>query len=1140
MESSTPLRQSASVASRLSALSQLDKINAIPNKTTNNVLMDGLCEEDKLYLDALMDEDSLNSDDETPNLTDHGGSTWSPPMASRPTMNSKRIKRMKRLKPAYTITMSLEDISYIRPSWGISKGIKRIELMKDKKIVKVEKVTAGHTRTKNSGAKEKATGGHQAESEKEGTILSTYNLLLAILVLIVIALMVLSHFVEIRRHHEKMYRSRLELVPGERLLRIMKVEDGKLIRSNAFQVHYGRGLPKNLRHAECTCEMYEAETRRHHRQTAGTGEALDSDEPSRVTKSRDGDCFFCLDWSHRANVRVFVNSSRPLTGLRQIDSANAQRPTPRSVALDEDQSITCYEVKWQSYDTLRTPLVDCFRINDNDQWLGLGDIQQPTGILNKINQLEPVAIMSNLSGEFFEGPSPQAAAVDNEAPLESPPDRPSSMTESRPSRELTFGSFVEFQLLTQSGFYVGNVRTDFRPAVSILAERREICLSVSCTEHCTKTWSRLDDVKRLKHRNNLLEYSVCSASNHKVLVAQLVSERSKHYSTHTQPVVATNSTGDGGGHAKTRTSLTNEPIVSGEHQSSLLERLETVDVNLQEQKLLQSGSSALVETAVPAQSPQSPKRQLDGLGLIEGTLFVTSPEYIELLDGKTLRQYADQIVKLNLKTKPILILDSRWQLYSGSFKVNSAHFPKAKLLSEILHNKGFKLVLTVKPYIDATIGVANLNQLLETGRIVGAKYEQQSEGFGDPNLPPVPLIDGGIGQQASYKIFRRQSFFLFKNETIYLADQDNARAPYLFKCKESHDGHCALIDLANPKNRLWLIDLIKRSNFLVQEADGILLGGAHPIPTKWNDYFRTATSELIDQLTYKEGLFVIPQWTGNFNYIQLAPRARDWLGLRSTLSSVLTLSALGFSLVHPGSVWGDLRCSKRDCGHESPKVPNSVEDDERHRNEEELAIRWLQLAIFMPILQFNDLEPVDRFHLHDQLQNLIKLRKLNVVPELKRNLPFSPMLAPGWPATGDFNESAPRQPYTTITPQLPALRRTWSNIMVPIGSGSMIGLGMGASNVPPPTPSSTSNLNNGLQPQQQVTQAAEAVGQQFMIGPDMLVAPVLSAGQRQKDIYLPPGQWHDELRQINVRGGKWLRNYPIELNEVAWFTRAKR
>ncbi|CAG5120955.1 unnamed protein product [Candidula unifasciata] len=60
---------------------------------------------------------------------------------------------------------------------------------------------------------------------------------------------------------------------------------------------------------------------------------------------------------------------------------------------------------------------------------------------------------------------------------------------------------------------------------------------------------------------------------------------------------------------------------------------------------------------------------------------------------------------------------------------------------------------------------------------------------------------------------------------------------------------------------------------------------------------------------------------------------------------------------------------------------------------------------------------------------------------------------------------------------------------------------------------------------------------EFLLGDDLLVAPVLEKGARSRDIYLPPGQWHDELRDIVRSGGTWLKNYIAELDELPYFTK---
>jgi alpha-D-xyloside xylohydrolase len=43
---------------------------------------------------------------------------------------------------------------------------------------------------------------------------------------------------------------------------------------------------------------------------------------------------------------------------------------------------------------------------------------------------------------------------------------------------------------------------------------------------------------------------------------------------------------------------------------------------------------------------------------------------------------------------------------------------------------------------------------------------------------------------------------------------------------------------------------------------------------------------------------------------------------------------------------------------------------------------------------------------------------------------------------------------------------------------------------------------------------------QYMLGPDLLVAPVLVAGAREREVALPPGTWQDMWRGTNHEGGR--------------------
>ena len=60
---------------------------------------------------------------------------------------------------------------------------------------------------------------------------------------------------------------------------------------------------------------------------------------------------------------------------------------------------------------------------------------------------------------------------------------------------------------------------------------------------------------------------------------------------------------------------------------------------------------------------------------------------------------------------------------------------------------------------------------------------------------------------------------------------------------------------------------------------------------------------------------------------------------------------------------------------------------------------------------------------------------------------------------------------------------------------------------------------------------------QFMLGTDVLVAPVLQPGIRQKDVYLPPGDWFDGWELQRLRGGRSVSTF-APLARVPYFIRA--
>ncbi|CAL8250915.1 unnamed protein product [Boreogadus saida] len=67
-------------------------------------------------------------------------------------------------------------------------------------------------------------------------------------------------------------------------------------------------------------------------------------------------------------------------------------------------------------------------------------------------------------------------------------------------------------------------------------------------------------------------------------------------------------------------------------------------------------------------------------------------------------------------------------------------------------------------------------------------------------------------------------------------------------------------------------------------------------------------------------------------------------------------------------------------------------------------------------------------------------------------------------------------------------------------------------------------------------EAAYKIDSQFLIGDDLMVAPVLEPGKQERDIYLPAGRWKSRKGEYFDKGPMYLTDYPVDLDEIAYFT----
>lgn len=63
------------------------------------------------------------------------------------------------------------------------------------------------------------------------------------------------------------------------------------------------------------------------------------------------------------------------------------------------------------------------------------------------------------------------------------------------------------------------------------------------------------------------------------------------------------------------------------------------------------------------------------------------------------------------------------------------------------------------------------------------------------------------------------------------------------------------------------------------------------------------------------------------------------------------------------------------------------------------------------------------------------------------------------------------------------------------------------------------------------------ISDEFSIGEDIIVAPVIRPGEVERDIYLPKGIWRNEMDGSPTKGEKWLHHYRVKENQIPFFTK---
>lgn len=406
-----------------------------------------------------------------------------------------------------------------------------------------------------------------------------------------------------------------------------------------------------------------------------------------------------------------------------------------------------------------------------------------------------------------------------------------------------------------------------------------------------------------------------------------------------------------------------------------------------QQQTKQEMQNASLSTAAPLPPPENHEAENIFLDRI---IWSTNPNVLPNFTQTAVQVYVDQITNYGLNYG-IILLDSRWENTIGELRMNESVFNNPKVLVNILHNKGFKIMLQLSPNIALR----------------------------------SPLVDSA---------------------SSYLLLDSNLRSPLLSRCLSDQGRICATINFTNPDNGETFKGAV--SNKLLSQNIGLSVDGLYfqgiqssLIPRYINfgrsinpDQFIEHANAAVGSLPTALGISTSVSSSHFFGYVSIASRDSSWRALQSIIPSVLTLGLLGYPLVNSDTVGGR---------HLFTRLKNETDYINK-----ELYLRWFQLAIFLPVVQFAEPPGGNDLDVIKIAKRLLKLRGEHFLPAMKTALveyydKGSPIIRPMW--------------WTQKEPE------------------------------------------------------AYLIRDQFYVGNNIIVAPIVDEGKTERDIYLPGGWWKDEI-----------------------------
>lgn len=409
----------------------------------------------------------------------------------------------------------------------------------------------------------------------------------------------------------------------------------------------------------------------------------------------------------------------------------------------------------------------------------------------------------------------------------------------------------------------------------------------------------------------------------------------------------------------------------------------------------------------------------------------------ELTEG-AIYNYTENVIALGFLRQGHVLLSESWQPHVGDFALDPVRFPTMDETINIIHRRGFRIVLTVQPFLSTES--TNFAEAVSKRLLV-------SERGSEPHIPAL----------TRYK----------------------------------HVASAGMLDVTNTRTVPWIQAKLKA---LVDkyhiDAFYLDVGTAYDMPHYYRfenqptnpDQYRTIFTDSILHAVGVVGVSSAITRPKAPVFVSLPPFASSWKAMQSIIPTVLTYGVMGYPFIMPGAVGGDYEETQ---GHDAVATDSATGtgnmSSENGRTgfhlplpDKELYVRWLQLATFLPVIRYT--------HLPSKYgdEDVLEMAKVFTALRLKT---VNPLLE-------KYVEDA-------LEYGIPIIRPLWL--------------------LDPSDPT------------------CHLVVDEFSVGEELIVAPVISPRTYVREVYLPAGVWKDGIDGSLRKGSRWLHNYAVPEDKIAHF-----